>query len=323
MAYYNGVAADMSALRAALITACVDNHGWAWDAGAAVLSKDELFVNIAISAAHIELEGRTAAASGAMNGRVKIGQLYAPTGSGASDPTYEITYPCSYDLFVFEEPDEVYLVVNYDVDRYQWILLARSTVRALPGTGLCVGASMGQSTPAYLVAGYGPINLTPGSAGYVGSVSNQFTSGAWALQSNSQNTANAWAPRNTYVHSGFDSSPWLLGRDLQSEQVGVRSITELLSSQPSAWNSEAALIPMRAYKFRPGNKISLVSDFVNARYIRIDNYEPGQILELGADRWMVFPWHRKNIEARDGALVISRGYDHTGTFGWAIRYEGP
>jgi hypothetical protein len=39
---------------------------------------------------------------------------------------------------------------------------------------------------------------------------------------------------------------------------------------------------------------------------------------------MVFPWLRKNIAARDGSAAAGAtgAINHTGTFGWAIRYEG-
>jgi hypothetical protein len=34
---------------------------------------------------------------------------------------------------------------------------------------------------------------------------------------------------------------------------------------------------------------------------------------------MIFPWYRKYSATRDGGTNI----DHTGTFGWAIKYEPP
>ena len=61
------------------------------------------------------------------------------------------------------------------------------------------------------------------------------------------------------------------------------------------------------------------TDLAHCRFLRIDNYQPGDIIPLGPDRWKVAPWYRKNTAQRDGGSNIQ----HTGTFGWAIRYDGP
>ena len=67
------------------------------------------------------------------------------------------------------------------------------------------------------------------------------------------------------------------------------------------------------------NKVRLVLEVRNARYMRIGNNDPEQVITLGPDRWKVFPFLRKNASVPDGGSVI----DHSGTFGWAIRYDGP
>lgn len=88
---------------------------------------------------------------------------------------------------------------------------------------------------------------------------------------------------------------------------------------PNRWNSEAVLLPIRGWKVRPENKITLTLDLEHARWTRVDNYEPGQLISIGPDRWKIFPCYRKNAAARDGGT----GIDHSGTLGWAVRYEGP
>lgn len=95
-----------------------------------------------------------------------------------------------------------------------------------------------------------------------------------------------------------------------------------LSRSPSAWNQESPLLPIQCTLVRASSKVSLVADIRNARYLRVDNHSPEQIIELGPDRWKIYPFYRKNTSARDGS-VAPVGTDHTGTFGWAIRYDGP
>jgi len=119
------------------------------------------------------------------------------------------------------------------------------------------------------------------------------------------------------VDHGFDGvSDWRTY--VGSSRVGITALRPLLEIQPNSWNSEAVLLPIREYFKRSENKVSLIIDLEHARHTRIDNYEPGQIITLGNDRWMIFPWTQKNTNSRNGGTAI----DHSGTFGWAIRYEG-
>ena len=90
-------------------------------------------------------------------------------------------------------------------------------------------------------------------------------------------------------------------------------------ASPSAWNGESVLVPIQVITSRPSNLWSLVGELTHARYVRLDNLEPGQLITLGPDRWKVYPFYRKDATARDGG----DGIDHTGTLGWAIRYDGP
>ncbi|SEI99838.1 hypothetical protein SAMN04244572_02392 [Azotobacter beijerinckii] len=292
MAYYTGTANDLTALRQALIDAC-GLEGWSWNGTSEVLSKGSMFLRLQIVSGYLTLLGRTSATAGDAPGVVRIGQI-------GSRP---LVFPLAYEIFVFA--GEVYLIVNYSVDYYQWCAFGQSTVQGLPGTGLWLGASLGSA------AASNGIDLYAQSGG----------SGAptvapalfWAADN--QNTAN----RGCWVHSDLDAQGWWLTQTLGGFPVGIRAAAPLIGLLPNAWNSEAVLLPIRAFKVRPSSKVSLTADLANARYTRVDNYAPGEIVTLGPDRWKVFPWYRKNTASRNGGSNI----DHSGTFGWAIRYEGP
>ena len=81
------------------------------------------------------------------------------------------------------------------------------------------------------------------------------------------------------------------------------------------------LLPLRCYKERPSYKSSLIADLANARLVRINNLAPGDIVTLGAEKWKTFPWYRKDLSYPNGG--VTGNYNHSGTFGWAIRYQGP
>ncbi|SFB65120.1 hypothetical protein [Azotobacter beijerinckii] len=309
MGYYNGTANDLTALRQALIDACT-GEGWAWDSINSVLSNGTMFANLAITANGITLLGKTGVTSGAAPSAVRIGKLFNRSGY----PTYDIMFPAAYEVFLFDR--EVYLVVKYDVDRYQWMAFGQSTVSGLPGTGMWVGASAGASVVDGTWSAVGPIAIT-GNGGPGGN--NNKISGAlfWATDD-----MQSGALRNFFVHSNLDGLGWYTGGAANtSSGPSIETLDPLVGLLPNSWNSEAVLLPMRSYKVRGTYRISLIADIEHARYTRVDNYAPGEIIMIGSDRWKVFPWHRKNTSVRNGSSS-SVGIDHTGTFGWAIRYEG-
>ena len=319
MAYYTGSAVDMSAIRAALVAACTDN-GWSWNSATNVLSKGSLYLLLTNDALNLSLTGRTSASAGDMPNAVQMGRLMSKAGS----PTLDVTYPAQYDVFVFTDPaDEVWLTVRYDVDRYQWCAFGDSTIN-LPGTGMWVAAIRG-SVPVNHDISYitSPFNIGPARGGAQRSSTGGLISGAlgWCIVSRAFP-----ALRDVYVHSNLDGHGWMLNQnDPAAAVAGVNTMSQLVSAQPSAWNSEAALIPVRLYRLRASNKLSLVADLVNVRHVRNDHYEPGQVIEIGPERWKVFPWHRRDTVSRDGVGSGSdfTYIDHTGTFGYAIRYDGP
>lgn len=320
MAYYNGSVTSLAALRSALVDACTSN-GWNWDSGTEMLSKGGLFNRVTLTATEMLFLGRTSAGGGDAPGVVAIGRLCNSSGW----PTFEFTWPAEYHLFVFTDPDEVYLVVRYDLDFFQWAAFGASAVAGLPGTGMWIGATRGSDLAVLTLASSG-VAVIGESVGGASSVAGRYyLSPAMFWTTQQALPAARRQDRNCFVHSNFDAQGWLLNQLISNANIGVTAISDLLATQPSAWNSEAALIPLRAWMIRPSSRVSLVADAYNARHVRIDNYEPGQIITIGPDRWMVFPWLRKDTSARNGSANVSdaQSISHSGTFGWAIRYEGP
>lgn len=310
MSYYSGTASSITALRTALLTHA-QADGWALSGD--VLSKAGVFFRIDETATNIRCLGcEDNALANPAPGVVMIGRIYFVAGQ----PTREITFPCNYEVFGFGQ--EIYLIINYDTDRYQWMAFGKSTVPGLPGQGGWCGATTGgawaeSSMHPFGLQIHGPTTISTG-------VSWQFC-GAVMFPTNSSYGAGPLPGQNSWCNSGLDGRGWFsdMSHDNYFGFAGLYSISELLWQQPNGWNTEAALLPVRAWKHRLSFKISLIADLEHARNLRIDNLAPGDILTLGADRWKVFPWYRKNAAQRNGGNDV----DHTGTFGWAIRYEGP
>lgn len=312
MSYYTGTAANLTALRTALLT-----HAQAdgWTLTGDVLSKAGVYFQIQETATNITCLGceSNAVANPAPN-VCMIGRVYF----NASYTTREIVFPCDYEVFGFGQ--ELYLVVKYDVVYYQWMAFGKSTVPGLSGQGGWFGASAGGTINSFAASGQPVVFGMTSSVGGVGDVGNVSNCGGmfWTTSARASNQAS----RNCWVNHGLDGHGWLFSSSAADSPIGIRHMTTLLDIQPSGWNTEAVLLPIRAWKERPSFKVSLIADLEHARLVRIDNLAPGDILTLGSDQWKVFPWYSKNSTLRNG-YVAGQNANHTGTFGWAIRYEGP
>ena len=297
MAYYSGSAVNMAGVRQALVDAC-SLEGWAWNASTEMLSKGAMFLRLQVVSGYLTALGRTSAAAGDAPGVVRIGWI-------APMRIADISWPVEYEIFVFE--DEVYLVINYAVDYYQWLAFGQSSISGVSGTGLWVSATL--SHVAMLRSDIEPIDM----AATDGGGSNLVCPGIfWGTTGQDQS-------RQSWVHSDIDGQGWWPAQSLAGAPVGISASAPLLGLLPNAWNSEAVLLPIRAYKVRPSSKVSLTAELAHARYTRIDNYVPKEVVQIGSDKWRIFPFYRKNSAARNGGA----GINHSGTFGWAIRYEGP
>lgn len=72
-------------------------------------------------------------------------------------------------------------------------------------------------------------------------------------------------------------------------------------------NLQPILAPVVIMAGRPSNFLSVIGAMPHVRYLRIDNYESGEIIQVGAQKWIAFPHTNKN---------------HS-TDGWCIKYDGP
>jgi len=299
MAYVTGTASSMSDLLAALQTACTDNG---WTLSGEVLWKDGCFVRLQVASGYVTLLGGTGKdgsniLTGTATNVARLGSLWAAD---------TVAFPVSYEVFINTAPDEIYLVVNYSVDRYQWLAFGLSPVAGLTGTGGWYGGTCG----AALASISYPVSLAP--TGVLG-----YTNGGCPALFWNQSTVTGIASFSSYIHHGLDGGGWSgIGANNAN---AISSAQPMVPRQPNAFNGETVLIPIQPAITRASGKVSMVGDLAHSRYIRNDNVAPGEVMTLGTDRWKAYPWYQKNIANRDGVYNAT----HSGTLGWAIRYDGP
>lgn len=303
MAYVTGTENSLGAIRDAIISACGAN-GWnvtgAPLAANRYLDRGGCFVRLRENAGSLDILGS--------NGIDVTNGPYVPRIGSLAVPG-NIVAPITYHIFINTNPDEVYVILNYGSVYYQWLAWGRSTV-ALPGTGNWYGATLGQ----YNQHGEGMLLDSTGGGAASG---NGASSGAffWTSEAPGSN-------QNCFVHHGLDGIGWSgLNASVSTVGGGAAAITSavtLVAISPNAWNSEAPLIPIPVCVGRGSGFFSLVAQPVHARYTRLDALTPGQVITIGTDQWMVFPWFSRNTTVRNGSQAA--GTLHSGTLGWAIRY---
>lgn len=297
MAYVNGSASSLEGLQQSLFDACTAN-GWALSGS--VLHKGNAYVQILVQSGFLTIQGGIGIdGSNALTGP---GPFFSRIGALGGQA---LTWPLAYEVFIGTVPEEVYLVVNYNVDFFQYLAFGLSSVSGIPGTGAWYSASVTQTSQYVSIFPYG--GAQPG-----------YNQSAPPALFHLTNSDSAGVLQNSFIHHGFDSATWS-GSLYSNSANAINAAQPHMQRLPNAWNSEGVLLPIQVHVWRPESKVSLVADFAHSRYTRVDNYNPGQIITLGPDRWKVFPWYRKNLTARDGGSGIT----HSGSMGWAVRYDGP
>jgi len=336
MAYLTGVANNFGDLRTALLNGLTAN-GWALSGS--IVSKGALYLTVTATESFVSttvtegliFQGGTGDNAG---GLVDPSAVTPRLGrSRPEDPA--IAWPAEYHLHIHSNPDEVYIVVRYNVDFYTWAAFGQSQVQNLNGSGMWVTAqnALRQNIYTSLNLGLGWYELKPDSGGTTYSYSFFYYEASGAPFWNTGWTDYAsGTEHHQYVqdtiHANLMGYPqnWMgyyPPNQPGSQIIGVRPAAPHIARLPNAWSQEAVLVPIQVYAWVAESKCSLVLEVEHARYTRIDNYEPGQVIQIGPDRWKIYPFVRKNTTFRDaGTGVNVTTGQHSGTLGWAIRYDG-
>lgn len=294
MAYYTGTAASVTALRSELINA-LQAEGWTWNSGQEVIYKGACFMKL-VAAPSWELGPallaypRTALSGGSMpSGNYDYGCI------GTNVAEVATNYPLFFHIFIFE--NEVYLVINYSFEYWQFLTFGVSRATGLLGTGVFVSSTYRVFSTSYTMI------VAPTTT------SHSFHVFSGAIFFNPTITHS----RSVFVHHGLTPDPWSVGRASNAQHAvpGFRCT-------PNAFNGETVFFPIRAYA-QVGDNAAVVAELDNARYCRVDNYAPGEVVTLGEERWMIIPGFKKNLD--DPAPTSPS--NHSGGIGWAVRYEGP
>ena len=306
MPYATGTVNNFSDLKT-VIESAATNSGWTLNSD--VLSKSGAYIKLATATVsgytRLRIDGGTGQSGSSLTGA-------SPYGAAIIDhANIGITWPATYHIHSFTGPDEIYVILNFNVNSYGWICFGVGVEAGVGGSECWFGGTSPSSSSA-----------TSSSSAYFNvSVLN------YLIMLGMNSGASLSTPlfmkyvvnevfSNSFVHHGLDGGGWFAGPSGPDAQTGY--IASLLSALPSPMNQAHVLLPIKAIKKRGSGGLTIVKQCQNARYTRNDNIDDGEVIQYGMDKWKVYPVYKKNAAARNGAS----NSDTSGTFAIAVRYDG-
>ena len=296
MAYQTGTEASPTTLKSTIETFATTNG---WTLLTDVLSKGSSNVRLTdIDADQMDIEGANNAAF-----TLEVCPQKAKIDIAST------LWPVTYRMFSLGTPDFIAVVLQYSSSRIQMLWFGDITKYGTWTGGNWFGAAKGEnhtSTDSFNLHPIVTNTNTPPGAPFWGTT----------------NTSSGYSPqRASFVHAEIDGYIWPGAGDEGPWPSFPEVADPIHQRQPNVWNDQSVLLPMWLNMPRASSLYSPIGHVAHMRSIRIDNYDLGEIITLGSDKWMLFPWHQKNVAERDGPPGASGS--HTGTFGVAISYDGP
>lgn len=305
MPYYTGSANSYTELLLAIQNACT-SHGWTLSTG--VLSKGAAHVKLYLATLTntngIVAQGGTASAGGVLSSpspaQPRMGRLH----TGSTNLPAE-SWPAQYHIHIHDSPDEVFVILNFNIEYFYYLAWGMSDTPGLDGTGLWITGSVGGASYTNSAGFCARVDSGETTAYTVSAQAfwNTYTQNI-ALESDVIHTGPGWATAHTAVAG-------------TSPLVGAYCLSPLIGLQPNTWNGESLLLPIRAYQNLGSGMLRQVLDMRHARHIRIAHNTPGEVIALGHERWKLYPYVRKVT-----GYSNSGNLSHSNDFGWAIRYDG-
>lgn len=305
--YATGNAASFAALKTAIET-FLSANGWTLASG--ILSRGALYFQLVADTYELRLHAGTGQSGSALTGACDVAVKIMDF------TNVPMTWPVAYEIHAFTNPSEVYVEVQYNIDRSQRLNFGQSTVPGIGGSGAWfTGSFRGTAVrtsvncKVFLDNGLGRGNKT-GAQTYDG-----FGLGLWfaGVEGTGQ---------SSFVHCGLEGVGWKTGyAGAAGDLLGPSHVAALLFALPSQFNEGTPLLPIRALLARAAQGQTIVVVPQNARYCRLDNID-GPTMPYGSDVWKLYPMHARNDLQRDG-VSWSTGAQHSGTYGIAIKYTGP
>lgn len=203
----------------------------------------------------------------------------------------------TYHFFAYPDCDDVYLILEYSSGLYQHISfgkLKKYNSAASGGYFLCLPAYRPYMFPiTNPVDGASSPSLVP----FRGSVNGSTSLSSCSVRCNVA-SHDGYAFESRYYYQSF--SPLAAVSTEYYEQYG------LLNATNSPYNWQTQLLPFIIGVNAINTPFQPFGEITYMRRLNMANYTPGQILSLGSDNWIIFPWHQKGGITGERAVAIKK-----------------
>lgn len=296
-------------------------NGWtenSWVSPALSLQKGTIYANFSATANDLQMKGSLGySGAAAWNAQPST---HAPVPWMRDGFHGSITWPATYWMFIHTSPDDIVIVLRYQPTRFLYMTFGQLLkYGTYTGGEYYAASSDGVGGPGVTietpVTGRGSqIPNSPGvnAANFAGLFWRRTEAGAFT----------AGVP--DVLHAEIDSFTWggpTTG--LNTPYVTETTIQFLASASDhtfplqnrlvSAFNGLATLQPIEVFALRPDAHYSPLGRVEHLRYANVINHNPADIIDIGGQKWMLFPWTEK------GGPGDSAGQH----YGYAVKYDGP
>jgi len=103
-------------------------------------------------------------------------------------------------------------------------------------------------------------------------------------------------------------------------------VSPIHKTNPNAFNGQTVLTPFIPFLSGSDGYFIPLGRIGHVRFVKLTNYDPGDVITIGPDKWKVFPWSIKDTTKPDGERLPfynSSSLPSTGVLGIAVKYDGP
>lgn len=289
-----------------------------WSSSGDVVYKGTVFTELLVSGNYISVRGGTGQSAGVITG--PSSKTVYCLGEKRLPPSWLTTtifdYPGTFWLFMDTGPDSIVCIMRSNDGLYfNWLTFGMSVKYATYTGGEYFGASFSSND-----TGHYPGMCSYGQ-GYGYSWYLETIAPLWWMPNDNFNVQS-----NFLIRSDLDAGVNWLGEDgWNTHPNGNAATSELFMRNPNNWTDQTILLPFYLSINRPSDLKSIIGLFPPARIARVINHEAGDLITLGADKYKVFPFFKKDTNYPDGHGLNNSltGAGNSGTMGWAIKYDGP
>ena len=310
MAYLSVVVNSAADLKAA-IESFAQTNGWTLTSG--VLSKNGCYVSIYVAAVN--------------DLRIAGGKNGDFTGVNASytKRIHVSTWPSSatVHLFGFNNPDTIWMTMNYDVVKFHHMGFGNMIKYGSWGGGQW---NHGQHT---MYAGsidtkcFATLGLSSRASSSTGVQCGFFADGADGHSWDNGYLENTPTHLECDIRGRIWEPPYANGNG-DDKYWTFRFLTPIHYKNPNVFNSQTLLSPFQIWLRASDGYLQCLGHVDHIRWVKLTNYNPGDVITLGSDQWKLFPWCVHDVSQPDGQSVFyGQQLPTTGVLGCAIKYDGP